>query len=143
MWKVLGVDSLYVEFADVWKRRMIEISEDIEEHERFVSLLQDAGVTHLFNGGNETHTFMVDVPETHTPDDIQFLADVILDIARNADFDYISIDGEYQRCQVIFSNEKEPEILGLDKTEGYSSGAVFEPILTGWSKPGRRNESLE
>lgn len=142
MWKVLGVDALYVEFADVWKRRMKEISEDRDEHDRFVSLIDDAEIKHLFNGSTETHTFMVELPESIDPQDIQFLADEILDVARTADFDFMSLDGKYQRCQVIFESLREPEILGLDKAEGISAGAVFLPIVESWSKPGRRNDSL-
>lgn len=143
MWKVLGVDAMYVEFADIWKERMLQISEERDGHQRFVDLMGVADVKHLFNGSNETHTFMVELPESLSPEDIQFLADEILDIARTADFDYVSLEGNYQKCQVIFTTEQEPEILGLDKQEGISAGAVFLPIVEGWSKPGRHNESLE
>jgi hypothetical protein len=142
MWQVLGANALYVEFAYVWKERMLEISDDREDGKRFRGLIRGAEVRHLFNGSTEIHTFMVDLPETATPDDIQFLADVILDVAKTADVDFVSLDGEYQKCQVIFSNEDEPEIIGLDKTKGYSAGAVFKPIVDGWGKPGRRNEGL-
>ena len=140
MWQVLGVNAMYVEFADVWKRRMIEISEDREDGKRFRELMNNADVRHLLNGSTEEHTFMIDLPETATPEDIQFLADVILDVAKTSDFYFMALEGEYQPCQVIFSNEKEPEIIGLDKAEGYSAGAVFKPIVDGWSKPGRMNE---
>ena len=142
MWQILGVKALYVEFADVWARRMTEISEDREDGERFREIVKDADVTHLFNGTTEIHTFMVALPESATPDEIQFLADVILDVAKTADFDFVSLEGEYQKCQVIFSNEKEPEIIGLEKEKGYSAGAVFNPIIEGWGKPGRPNQDL-
>lgn len=142
MWKVLGVDAIYVEFADVWKERMIDISSERDEHDRFAALIEKAEIKHLFNGSTETHTFMVELPETLPAEDIQFLADEILDVARTADFDFVSLDGKYQKCQVIFSSEKEPEILGADKAEGYSAGAVFAPIVEGWTKPGRRNDSM-
>jgi len=142
MWQILGVNALYIEFADVWARRMTEISEDREDGEHFRELVKDAEVGHLFNGTSEIHTFMIDLPDSATPEDIQFLADVVLDVAKTSDFDFVSLDGEYQKCQVIFSNEKEPEIIGLDKAEGYSAGAVFKPIVDGWSKPGRPNQDL-
>lgn len=142
MWKVLGADAVYVEFADVWKARMTDISSERDEHERFVDLIEKAEIKHLFNGSTEMHTFMVELPETLSAEDIQFLADEILDVARTADFDFVSLDGKYQKCQVIFSSEKEPEILGMDKAEGYSAGAVFAPIVEGWTKPGRRNDSM-
>lgn len=142
MWKVLGVDAMYVEFADTWKERMMEIASERDGSGRFSELLEGSDVKHLFNGSTEIHTFMVDLPETMAPEDIQFLADEILDVARTADFDFVSLDGGYQKCQVIFSSEREPEILGMDKDEGYSAGAVFAPIVEGWTKPGRRNDSL-
>lgn len=143
MWQILGVKALYVEFADVWKKRMLEISEDRDEHDRFVKLMDAANIVHLFNGSTEIHTFMVELPDDISADDVQFLADEILDVARTADFDFIALENKYQKCQVIFTTEKEPEILGIDKAEGISAGAVFSPILESWGKPGRRNESLE
>lgn len=142
MWQILGVKAMYVEFADVWKQRMLEISEDRDEHDRFAKLMEMAKVTHLFNGTSETHTFMVDLPDAVPPEDIQFLADEILDVARTADFDFVALEHEYQRCQVIFSTEQEPEILGMDKKEGISAGAVFAPIVESWSQPGRRNDGM-
>jgi hypothetical protein len=142
MWQVLGEKALYVEFADVWARRMTEISEDREDGERFRELVKDADVRHLFNGVSEEHSFMVGLPASVTPEDIQFLADVILDVANTVGSDFISLDGEHQKCQVIFSNEEEPEIIGLDKVKGYSAGAVFKPIVDGWAKPGRPNPDL-
>jgi hypothetical protein len=142
MWKILGVNAMYVEFADIWKERMMEISEERGTKKRFSEIMKDATVTHLLNGTSEIHTFMIDLPDSVSPEDIQFLADEILDIAMTAEFDFVSIEGEYQKCQVIFSGEREPEIIGLDKTEGYSSGAVFLPIVKGLSSNGRANDSL-
>ena len=142
MWQILGVNAMYVEFADVWKERMLEISEERGTKKRFFEIMKNADVTHLLNGTSEIHTFIIDLPDSVSPEDIQFLADEILDIAKTADFDFVSIEGKYQKCQVIFSNEQEPEIIGLGKTEGYSSGAVFLPIMEGWSKNGRQNESM-
>lgn len=142
MWQILGVNALYVEFADMWKERMLEISEDRTDGKRFATLMKDVEVSHLFNGSTEIHTFMVELPDSVTPEDIQFLADEILDVAMDEEMDFITLEGEYQKCQVIFSNEHEPELIGLEKTEGFSSGAVFKPIIDGWDKPGRRNDGL-
>ena len=142
MWQILGVNAMYVEFADIWKERMMEISEERGTKKRFSEIMKDAGITHLLNGTSETHTFMIDLPESVSAEDIQFLADEILDIARTAEYDFISIEGEYQKCQVIFSSEREPEIIGLDKTEGFSSGAVFLPIFKGLASNGRQNDSM-
>jgi len=142
MWKILGVDAFYVEFADVWKKRITEIVSEGESGKRFDDLMKDAVVTYMMNGETEIHSFLVELPETVTKDDIQFLADEILNVAKTADFPFVSLNNLYEKCQVIFTNEKEPEILGLDKAEGISAGAVFAPILESWGGAGRKNETL-
>ncbi|MDR2866395.1 MAG: hypothetical protein LBV13_03210 [Methanomassiliicoccaceae archaeon] len=142
MWKILGADAFYVEFADVWKRRITEIVSEDDDSERFMELMKDAEVIHLMNGETEVHTFMVQLPETLSNDDIQFLADEILTVAKTAEFPFVSLKDEYEMCQVIFTAEKEPEIIGLDKKEGISAGAVFQPIIEGWGGAGRQNETF-
>jgi hypothetical protein len=140
MWKILGVDALYLEFADVWKKRIVEVAEESDCGERFAELMKDADVSYMMNGATEIHTFIAELPETLSKDDLQFLADVILDVANTADFPFVSLNGRYEKCQVIFTTEREPEIIGLDRTKGFSAGAVFAPILEGWGGAGRRNE---
>ena len=142
MWKILGADSLYLEFADVWRRRIIEIVSGTEHKDRFLELMNAAEVTYMMNGATEIHTFVVDLPESISPEDIQFLADRILNVAKTFEAPFVSLNDNYEKCQVIFTNEKEPEILGIDKKEGYSAGAVFKPILDGWGGAGRQNESF-
>ena len=44
--------------------------------------------------------------------------------------------------RVIINNEDEPELLGMNRTEGYGSGKIFMPILDSLTKPGRPNESM-
>jgi len=142
MWKILGVDAFYVEFADVWKKRITEVVSEGGNGMRFEALMKDADVMHLMNGETEIHSFVVELSEKVTEEDIQFLADEVLNVAKTADFPFISLNNLYEKCQVIFTNEKEPEILGLDKAEGISAGAVFAPILEGWGGGGRKNETL-
>jgi len=142
MWKILGVDAFYVEFADVWKKRITEMVSEGDNGEKFEALMNAAEVLHMMNGETEIHSFIIDLPETVSKEDIQFLADEVLNIAKTADFPFVSLNNLYEKCQVIFTNEKEPEILGLDKAEGISAGAVFAPILESWGGAGRKNESL-
>jgi len=139
MWKILGSDSLYLEFADVWRRRIGEVVSEGNNGARFTELMKDAEVLHILNGETEVHTFMVQLPETLSPDDIQFLADEILNVAKTYEFPFVTLDDNYEKCQVIFTADKEPEIIGLDKKEGISAGAVFAPILKRWSEPGKGN----
>ena len=140
MWQILGANAMYVEFADMWKYRMIEIAEDRADGKKFIELMKDVSIAHMLNGSTEIHTFYVEVPKSFTAEDIQFLADVILDVANDSEVPFISFEGEYQHCQVIFTNEEEPEIIGLDKAEGYSAGAAFMPVLQSW---GNKNNTQE
>jgi len=141
MWKILGVDALYVEFADVWKERITEVVFEGDNGKKFKELMKDASVLYMMNGATEIHTFMVELSETVSREDLQFLADEIMNVAETADFHFVSLNGNYEKCQVIFTTEKEPEILGLDKAEGISAGAVFAPILESWGDR-KRNESF-
>ena len=77
-----------------------------------------------------------------TPDDIQVLADVALDILKKSETPCIEIEGVRQRYQVIITNWHEPEIIGMNKTPGMSSGEVFKPIIQGLDGPGRLNSAF-
>ena len=143
MWKVLGKEAMYIEIAPVWVERIIELSKDYEGDERFKELMEGADVKHLFNGSTETHNMMIEVPKDYTPEDIQMMADMILSIAKdNMEMPFITLEDNYQKCQVIINNEDEPELIGLNRTEGYASGKIFLPILDSLTKPGRPNESM-
>jgi len=142
MWKILGADALYLELADVWKKRIAEVVSENGSGDRFNELMKDSEVLYIMNGATEIHTFMVQLPDTLTPDEIQFLADEILDVAKNYESPFVSLNDNYEKCQVIFTTEKEPELIGLDRDKGFSAGAVFKPILEGWGGAGRQNESF-
>ena len=131
----MGSDAMYLEFADVWRKR---ISEIVSNGKRFNDLMKNADVLYIMNGATEEHTFMVQLPESLSPDDVQFLADEILNVARTYEHPFVTLNDEREKCQVIFTTEKEPEILGLDKAEGISAGAVFQPIIEGWGGKGRQ-----
>ena len=60
----------------------------------------------------------------------------------NIDTPFISLEDNYQKCQVIINNEEEPELIGMNRTDGYGSGKIFLPILDSLTKPGRPNESM-
>ena len=142
MWKIMGREALYVELADIWKEEIMAAAAGMEGGERFNELLADKEVTHLFNASTLFHTFSVELPEDTPAEDLQFMADVILEVA-NADLEryFVSLEDAYQPCQVVFSGFREPELIGKDKTDGYGSGNYFMPIIQSLSQPGRRNES--
>ena len=101
-----------------------------------------AEVTYMLNGTTEEHTFFIRVPDDITPDDIQVLADVALDILKKSEAPCIEIEDVRQRYQVIITNWHEPEIIGMNKTPGMSSGEVFKPIIQGLDGPGRLNSAF-
>ncbi|MGN1044859.1 MAG: hypothetical protein ACI4Q9_02745 [Candidatus Methanomethylophilaceae archaeon] len=143
VWKILGKEAMYIEFADVLKERLLEIAPGIENSERFTELLKDSEVTHIFNGSTETHGFNIRPDAALSPEDIQYMADIILAIAQqDTDRFFVSLDDEYQKCVVNVRNDVEPELIGANRTEGYGSGKIFMPILDSLCKPGRTNESF-
>ena len=143
MWKVLGKETMYIEIGPIWAERIVELSGEYEGDDRFKELMSKAEVKHLFNGSTETHNIMIEVPKDYTPEDIQMMADMILSIAKdNMEMPFISLEDNYQKCQVIINNDEEPELLGMNRTEGYGSGKIFLPILDSLTRPGRPNESM-
>ena len=143
MWKVLGKEAMYLDIGPVWVERILELSKDYEGDEKFKELMEGSEVSHLFNGSTETHNIMIEVPKEYTPEDIQIMADMILSIAKdNMETPFISLEDNYQKCQVIINNDEEPELIGMNRTEGYASGKIFLPILDSLTRPGRPNESM-
>lgn len=142
MWKILGTDALYIDIPGTWKKRMLELAKDDEKSQKFKKIVEKSEVTYMMNGTTEEHTFFIKVPDEVTPDEIQTLADVSLDILKNVEFPPVEVEGVRQRYQVIITNWKEPEIIGLNKTPGMSSGEVFKPIIQGLDGPGKMNSQF-
>ncbi len=146
MWKILGEDAIYIDIPQVWKRRMLALAKDLEEDKdkeaKFEEIVEPAEVTYMLNGSTEEHTFFIRIPDEITPEEIQILADVALDVLRKTDVPCISVEDKVQRYQVIITNWHEPEIIGLNKTPGMSSGEVFKPIIQGLDGPGKLNAAF-
>ena len=142
MWKILGKDAIYLDIPLVWKQRMLELAGEGEKEDKFREIVGKSEVTYMLNGTTEEHTFFIKVPDEITPEEIQILADVALDILKNTESPCIEVEGVRQRYQVIITNWKEPEIIGLNKTEGMSSGEVFKPIIQALNAPGRLNSQF-
>ena len=143
VWKILGKEAMYLEFAEVLRAQLNEIAPTIENGERFVELLAGSEIMHIFNGSTETHGFNIRPEASISSEDIQFMADMILAIAQqDAGRFFVSLDDEYQKCVVNVRADEEPELIGANRTEGYGSGNVFMPILDSLCKPGRTNNSF-
>lgn len=142
MWKILGRDAIYLDIPVVWKQRMLELSGEGEKADKFRDIVGKSEVTYMLNGISEEHTFFIKVPDEITPEEIQILADVALDILKASEDPCIEVEGVRQRYQVVITNWKEPEIIGQNKTPGMSSGEVFKPIIQGLDAPGRANPAF-
>ena len=142
MWKILGRDAIYLDIPVVWKQRMLELSGEGEKADKFRDIVEKSEVTYMLNGISEEHTFFIKVPDEITPEEIQILADVALDILKASEDPCIEVEGVRQRYQVVITNWKEPEIIGQNKTPGMSSGEVFKPIIQGLDAPGRANPAF-
>ena len=139
MWKILGKDAIYLDIPLVWKQRVLELSGEGEKEDKFREIVGKSEVTYMLNGTTEEHTFFIRLADEITPEEIQDLADVALDILKNSESPCIEVEGVRQKYQVIITNWHEPEIIGLNKTPGMSSGEVFKPIIQGLDGPGRMN----
>ena len=144
MFKILGKEALYIDIADTWKAEMLaHATAEDEKTQKFREIVSASEVTYLMNAISEEHTFFIKLADEITPEEIQILADVALAILKSLNCPCISVDDVVQRYQVVISNYHEPEIIGLRKTPGMSSGEVFKPIIPGLDAPGRMNSSME
>ena len=143
MWKILGKEAMYLEFADVFKERVIEIASAMEGKEKFVDLMKGSDVMHIFNGSTETHGFNIRPGDDISSEDIQYMADVVLEVAKSIPDTYVvSLDDQHQDCVINIRADVEPELIGADRTDGYASGKIFQPILESLAGPGRMNEGF-
>lgn len=142
MWKILGREAIYIDIPETWKKGMLELSPDTEAGNRFKEILSQSKVEYIFNSQTLEHTFFIRLDDAVTPDEIQSMADVSLEILRSLDIPVVEIEENVQRYQVIITNYHEPEIIGLNKTPGMSSGQVFLPIIRSLDEPGRMNKNF-
>ena len=139
MWKILGKDTMYIDIANTWKSRMMELAGDDDKSKLFKEIVESSEVTYMMIGTTEEHTFFIRLSDDRTPEEIQTLADVSLEILKNSESPCVSIEDTVQKYQVIITNWHEPEIIGLNKTPGMSSGQVFKPIIGSLDAPGKPN----
>jgi hypothetical protein len=135
MWKVLGRDAELVRIAELWKEGITALASDYEDFETFQELMAQAELTYLHNTQDDVHAFILQFPETVQKEELDFLSSFVRMVREEAGVSTITFQDKPQRCRLVFTSEKEPELLGLNKTEGYSSGALFQPIFDSWDKP--------
>jgi len=143
MWNILGEDALYVDLPYKFEKRIVELAKDDEKGKKFKDVMKKAEVEYILNGDTEESCFMIKVPDELKPEDIQMMADVILDALTSFGKPAILVDETEQKYKVVISNDEEPELLGIHKTPGMSSMEVFKPIIEGWDAPGKLNPKFD
>ena len=133
------MNTIYIDIPNTAKRRLIELAGDGEKDVVFKGLMEKSEVLFLLNGETTENSFFITVPDDLTPEEIQIMADVILEIAKTIEFPFVEVGDVTQRYQVIITNNKEPELIGLNKTPGMSSVEVFKPIIRSLDSKGRLN----
>ena len=127
----------------MFKERVIEIASGMEGKEKFVDLMKGSDVMHIFNGSTETHGFNIRPGDDIPSEDIQLMADAILDVIKSEENLFVvSLDDQYQPSVINIRADKEPELIGNDRTDGFGSGQIFQPIFDSLSSPGRMNEGF-
>lgn len=143
MWKVLGEEAIYLDIPYIFAKRMGELAGEGEVADRFRECLNISNIKFMINPESEECSFMVYVPDDLAPEDIQITAELVLNVAQAYDSPFLIAEDAEQRYKIIITNNKEPELLGLNKTEGFSSGQVFMPIFDSLSKKGRMNPKFQ
>ena len=143
MWQILGKEAIYVDIPVTWKERMIELTPDDDKGKKFKDIVSKSKVEYLFNPQTEEHTFFIRLDDDYSPEDIQDMADSVLSTLKELDVPVVKIEETVQRYQVIITNYHEPEIIGLNKTPGMSSGQVFIPITKSLNSPGQMNAQFQ
>lgn len=139
MWKILGTEAIYLDIPVTWKKRMLELAPEDDKGKKFKEILTDSDVEYIFNAESLEHTFFIRLKDEITPEEIQSMADTVLDTLKALEVPVVQIEDDVQRYQVIITNYHEPEIIGLNKTPGMSSGQVFMPIISSLNAPGQLN----
>jgi hypothetical protein len=142
MWKILGKEAIYIDIPATWRERMLELVPDDEKGTEFKSIMDRSEVEYFFNPQTEEHTFFIRLKDDITPEQIQNMADAVLDTLKSIDIPVVEIEDTRQKYQVIITNYHEPELIGLNKTPGMSSGQVFLPIIRSLDSPGKMNSNF-
>ena len=143
MWNILGEEAIYLDIPYKFKSRVLALAADDENGKKFKGLMDKADVSFMINGDSEECCFIIKVPDEYTPEDIQLMADAILDVIKSEENLFVvSLDDQYQPAVINIRADKEPELIGNDRTDGFGSGQIFQPIFDSLSSPGRMNEGF-
>ena len=75
----------------------------------FKEFMKKTEVEFMLNGQTEESCFILRVPDDLKPEDIQLMADVVLDSLKAFDKPAIMVDETEQKYKIVISNNREPE----------------------------------
>ncbi len=133
MFQVLGRDTTIVKLGEDWKERMSELAGEGQLGEALKELFDAAQLTYYYATELDVHVFLLELPEDTSDEDVQRYTKTVQEVRALTDYPMVSFKTNPQRCKLVITAEKEPELIGKDKTEGYSSGQLFQPIFNSWS----------
>ena len=103
MWKVFGEEGVMVQFGSLWKERMREMSKRRKDRGRFLALLDMAEVIHYMNVDQKLHVFRIELPDSCTADDVEFLKGFIQRVIRSVEYPMVDLDGAEQKATLIIT----------------------------------------
>ncbi|HIJ00754.1 MAG TPA: hypothetical protein HA366_04375 [Candidatus Methanomethylophilaceae archaeon] len=128
MWQVLGKDTTLVRMGKDWKERMLELAGEGRRREILERLFDIAELTNFYNTELDVHAFIFQLPEDTPAEELQAYTNTVREVRAVTDQPMVSFRGQPQRFKLVITAEKEPELIGKDKTEGYSSGAIYQAV---------------
>jgi len=130
---VLGKDTALVKLGEDWKERMSELAGEGPRRDKLEELFSAASFTYFYNTEKDVHAFIFELPSDTAEEDVQNYTRTIQEVRSLTDYPMVAFEEKAQRCRLVLTAEDEPELLGKDKAEGYSSGKIFQPIFESWS----------
>ncbi len=134
MWQVLGKDTVPVKLGEDWKQRMAELAGEGPRRDKLEELFSAAGFTYYYNTEQDVHAFIFELPTDTTEGEVQAYTRMIQEVRSLTDYPIVAFEQKPQRCKLVVTAEEEPELVGKDRTEGYGSGKLFQPIFESWNE---------
>ncbi len=133
MWQVLGKDTALVKLGEDWKERKSELVGEGPRRDKLEELFSAASFTYFYNTEQDVHAFIFELPVDTAEGEVQAYTRTIQEVRSFTDYPMVAFEEKAQRCKLVVTAEKEPELVGKDKTEGYGSGRIFQPIFESWN----------
>ncbi|MDD1770584.1 MAG: hypothetical protein LUO79_05815 [Methanomassiliicoccales archaeon] len=132
MWKILGKEAVIPTMADVWRKRVVELSARRKEREKFLSLLEKGEMRVVLDGVRETWMFIINLPTDTKRPDLEFMADYLQQLDKTSKKPLMEMDGEKQKASIVVTTEEYGDDYDIRKA-----------LRTKWKKEGFPTEPKE